>query len=57
GCVEQKPDMMLFELRRELNSICGIDAGENTISRCLKRRGYTRKKVCGRFPLSYLIVP
>ncbi|THU89010.1 hypothetical protein K435DRAFT_678765 [Dendrothele bispora CBS 962.96] len=51
--VERTPDITLFELQEELELKRGIWVGEDTISRTLKKRGWTRKKVCDLSELSY----
>ncbi len=51
--VERKPDIMLDELRTQLESICGVVTTNWTISRSLRRRGYTRKRVSCDMALSF----
>ncbi len=51
--VERKPDIMLDELCTQLESICGVVTTNWTISRSLRRRGYTRKRVSCDMALSF----
>lgn len=44
--IEQNPDLSLGELRQALILAHAIDVSERTISASLKRRGFTRKRVC-----------
>ncbi|EJD35068.1 hypothetical protein AURDEDRAFT_47619, partial [Auricularia subglabra TFB-10046 SS5] len=43
--VERTPDIMLHELRNELDQCMDVRVSIATIHRTLKRRGWTRKKV------------
>lgn len=52
GLIEQKPDLYLTEIREQVNKVLDIDVSERTISNSLKRRGFTRKKVCLLFLLA-----
>ncbi len=42
--LEQRPTATLFERREFLGRVCGVRVSESTISRLLKRMGFTRKK-------------
>ncbi|EPQ59948.1 Homeodomain-like protein [Gloeophyllum trabeum ATCC 11539] len=43
--IERRPDTYLSELQDSLLDACGISVDQRTISRTLKRRGFTRKVV------------
>ncbi|KIJ58592.1 hypothetical protein HYDPIDRAFT_95132 [Hydnomerulius pinastri MD-312] len=45
GCIERNPDLTLLELQKALQEVCGARGSMATISRTLRRRGFTRKKV------------
>ena len=46
GLIEQRPDIYLSEIQDHLFKAFDISISLPTIHRSLKRRGYTRKKVC-----------
>ncbi|KAI0365358.1 hypothetical protein BV20DRAFT_938165 [Pilatotrama ljubarskyi] len=50
--IERQPDLMLSELRDQLEAAYGIEVDVTTISRSLHRRGYTHKKA-GKFLLIF----
>ncbi|KAG2747362.1 hypothetical protein P692DRAFT_201694009, partial [Suillus brevipes Sb2] len=45
ACIERQPDILLTEMQDQLREICGFEVSIATISRTLRRRGFTRKKV------------
>src|SRR3954467_4160005 len=42
--LEQRPAATLSERRQFLERVCGVRVSESTVSRLLKRMGFTRKK-------------
>jgi transposase len=42
--LEERPDAILSERREFLGRVCGVRVSESTVSRLLKRMGFTRKK-------------
>jgi len=49
--LEHSPDLYLDEIQEQLGDMHGIDVSLATVSRTLKRLGYSNKKVCfGIFP-------
>ena len=46
GCIERQPDSTLTELQDHLREVCGVETSTDTIARTLRRRGFTRKRVC-----------
>ncbi|KAI0338144.1 hypothetical protein BDW22DRAFT_1338441 [Trametopsis cervina] len=44
--ISRTPDLYLSELRDALLRTRGVEVSEQSISNALRRRGYTRKKVC-----------
>ncbi|OAX31033.1 hypothetical protein K503DRAFT_815713 [Rhizopogon vinicolor AM-OR11-026] len=45
SCIERQPDILLTEMQDRLREICGVEVSISTISRTIRRRGFTRKKV------------
>jgi transposase len=50
--IERTPDIQLDELRRALYEMHGVDVAVSTLSKTLKQRGWTWKKV---FILQYML--
>jgi len=48
--VEQQPDIYAKELQHALFTAYDVEVDATTITRALRRQGFTRKKVC---PISY----
>jgi transposase len=42
--LEERPAAMLADRRQFLERVCGVRVSESTVSRLLKRMGFTRKK-------------
>lgn len=42
--LQERPTATLFERREFLERVCGVRVSESTLSRLLKRMGFTRKK-------------
>ncbi|KAJ7661104.1 hypothetical protein B0H17DRAFT_953832 [Mycena rosella] len=59
GLVERTPDIYLYEIQAELEELCDVEASLVSIWRALRRRGYTRKRVCGQtqFIHSLFLIP
>jgi transposase len=45
--LEQRPAATLSERREFLGKVCGVTVSDSTLSRLLKRMGFSRKKDCG----------
>ncbi|KAJ2932106.1 hypothetical protein H1R20_g5000, partial [Candolleomyces eurysporus] len=45
GLIERTPDLYIFELQEQLEEAYGLHVDPTTISRSLKRAGFTRKKL------------
>jgi transposase len=45
--IEERPSATLSERREYLGEVCGISVSESTVSRMLKRLGWSRKKIAG----------
>jgi transposase len=45
--LEQRPAATLSERREFLGKVCGVRVSDSTLSRLLKRMGFSRKKDCG----------
>ncbi|KAH7917634.1 hypothetical protein BV22DRAFT_986845, partial [Leucogyrophana mollusca] len=43
--IEQTPDVTLAELQKALREVCNVGVSSATISRTLRRRGFSCKKV------------
>jgi hypothetical protein len=53
SCIERQPDIFLTEMQDQLQEICGVDISISTISRTIRRRGFTRKKIHPCYILMY----
>jgi transposase len=47
GDLEERPTATLRQRREFLRRACGVSVSESTVSRALKRLGWSRKKVAG----------
>jgi transposase len=46
--LEERPAATLPERREFLQQVCGVKVSDSTVSRVLRRMGWTRKKIGGR---------
>ncbi|KAG1765168.1 hypothetical protein EV702DRAFT_941595, partial [Suillus placidus] len=44
ACIERQPDILLTEMQDQLREICGIEVSIATISRTIRRRGFTVRR-------------
>ncbi|KAG1845343.1 hypothetical protein F4604DRAFT_1548202, partial [Suillus subluteus] len=45
ACIKRQPDILLTKMQDQLRETCGVKVLIATISRMIRRRGFTRKKV------------